>query len=87
VLQVILTYFTPSPKQNGLNSWEVKPSALSDSITLGTDKAESTLSQRASTVRAVLGSVTGTSQTNLEKGSAHDRIIIFPNLLWENMPT
>jgi hypothetical protein len=86
-LQVILTYFAPRPKQNGLNSWEVKPSALLDAMTLGTDEAESTLSQRASTFKAVLGSVTGTSQTNLEKGSAHDRIIIFPDLLWENMPT
>lgn len=70
-LQVIFTYFTPSPKQNGLNSWEVKPSALSDAMTLRTDKAESTLSQRASTFKEVLGSVTGNSQTNLEKGSGH----------------
>lgn len=85
-LQILLTYFIPSLKQNGLKSWEVKLSALSDAMTLGTDTAESTLSQRASTVKAVLGSVTGTSQTHLEKGSTH-RIIIFPNLLWENMPT
>ena len=62
-LQVILTNFTPSPKQNGLNSGEVKPLALSDAMTLGTDKAESTVSQRDSTFKAVLGSVTGTSQT------------------------
>jgi hypothetical protein len=55
-------------------------------MTLGTDKAESTLSQRASTFKAVLGSVTGTSQTNLEKVVVHDRIV-FPNLLWENLPT
>jgi hypothetical protein len=86
-LQATVTYFTPSPKQNGLNSWEVEPSALSDAMTLGTDKAETTLPQRTSTFKAVLGSVTGTSQANLEKGSACDRIIIFFNLLWENMPS
>jgi hypothetical protein len=54
-------------------------------MTLGTDKAETILSQRASAVQAVLGSVTGTSQENLEKGSTHARII-FPNLLWEKLP-
>jgi hypothetical protein len=86
-LQVILTYLNPSPKQYGLNSWEVKPSEFSDAMTLGTDEAESTLPQRASTVKAVLGSITGTSQTKLEKGLARYRIIIFPNLLWENLPT
>jgi hypothetical protein len=86
-LQVILTYFTPSPKKYGLNLREVKPSAFSDAMTLGTDEAESTLFQRGSAVKVVLGSITGISQTNLEKGSAHDRIIIFPNLLLGNLPT
>ena len=69
--QIIFTYITPSPKQNGLNLWEVKPSALLDAMTLGTDIAESTFSQRASTFKEVLGSVTGTSQTKLEKASGH----------------
>jgi hypothetical protein len=77
-LQIIFTYFTPSPKQNGLSSWEVKPSALLDAMTLGTDKAESTLSQRASTFKEVLGSVTETSQTNLEKASGYVQIFHNP---------
>jgi hypothetical protein len=71
-LQVILTYFTPSPKQNDFNSWEVEPSALTDAMTLGTDKAETTFPQRASTFKAVLGSATRTGQVNLEKDSGCD---------------
>jgi hypothetical protein len=59
---------------------------LSETITLGTENADNTLSLKVLIVTKVVASLTGISQTNVEKVSTQTRIVVFPDFLLGNFP-
>jgi hypothetical protein len=82
-----VTCFIPSPKQNWRNSFDVKHGALSDTRVSGTEELQNIFSLRALIVALVVASLTGISQTNLEKASMHTRMAVLPALLRGSFPT
>jgi hypothetical protein len=66
---VAVTCLVPSPKQNCLIFSDMKHFPLSRTITPGTENADNILSLKALIVTKVGVSLTGVSQTNVEKAS------------------
>lgn len=83
----VVTCFTPSSKQNSLNSRDLKIYALSEYIKPGTEKVYNTLSFKAYTVALAVALRTGTNQKNLGYASKQTKMTELPVLLRRNFPT
>jgi hypothetical protein len=81
----LMTCLMPSPKQNCLNSFDMKHFALSETITPGTENAGNTLPLRVFRVQS--SGFPERDKPNFEKASTQTSIIVFPNLLRENFRT